>query len=181
MDNESDGDYESSITSESVDESLSSMSEVSDLSDVDVADVDGGQQSDSDPLYDGASISVFESYILCFQYAVRHSLTNVAFTELLQLISAHVPQSRVPTSVYRLKKFFLSILPQGRCKTHDYCADCHQLLLDDETTCDTDDCQNRSSSIKQFITIPLHAQLKRLMEGRRVYVAVFSYAYSYPL
>ena len=43
----------------------------------------------------------------------------------------------------------------GSCT--DYCAVCHQLLSDDETNCS---CQNRSSSsVKQFISIPVHAQL----------------------
>lgn len=51
--------------------------------------------------YDSAEISVFESYLLCFQFAIRHSLTAKAFSELLQLLSVHLPSSSMaPKSIY---------------------------------------------------------------------------------
>ncbi len=51
---------------------------------------------------------MFESYLLIFKYAIRHGLTTKAFTELLQLLSVHVPQgASLPKSVYLLKCFFV--------------------------------------------------------------------------
>ena len=116
----------------------------------------------SQKLYEGAPITAFESHMLCFQFAVRHSLTNVAFTELLQLVGAHLPQCNVPTSVYRLKKFFLDLFPHAKCCTHDYCTDCHRLLKPNQL-CQTAGCGSLNSD--QFISIPLESQLKQLIKG----------------
>lgn len=44
------------------------------------------------PLYDGAELSVFDSYLLLYQYAIRHSITQKAFSELITLVSAHLPK-----------------------------------------------------------------------------------------
>ena len=64
------------------------------------------------PVYDHASLSIMQSYLLIFQYAVCHTLTIKAFTELLQLISVHMPQgASVPKSVHCLKQFFLKAFP----------------------------------------------------------------------
>lgn len=41
-------------------------------------------------LYPGSHVSVFQSQLLVFQYALRHGLTTKAFTELLQLLSVHL-------------------------------------------------------------------------------------------
>lgn len=59
-------------------------------------------------LYPGSHISVFQSQLLVFQYALRHGLTTKAFTELLQLLSVHLPQNAaIPKSVHSLKRFLL--------------------------------------------------------------------------
>ena len=141
----------------------------SDPSEADSCALSDLMQDLSDPafttqLYSNAPISIFESHILCFQYAIRHTLTNSAFNELLQLIGAHLPDAKAPTSVYRLKKFFLELLPQAKCSTHDYCADCHQLLeYGENATCEVPGCPR--TSINQFITIPLKQQIKHVFEG----------------
>ena len=52
------------------------------------------------PLYAEARLTSLQSSLLVFQYAIRHSLTTKAFTELLQLVSVHVlPGAAVPKSV----------------------------------------------------------------------------------
>lgn len=43
------------------------------------------------PLYPDSQLSSFQSLLLVFQYAIRHSLIKKAFTELLQLLSVHLP------------------------------------------------------------------------------------------
>ena len=105
--------------------------EDSDLEVYDEPEVDSEESPNafSLPLYEGAAISVFESHMLLFQYAVRHSLTSKAFSELLQIISVHVPSpSKVPKSVHRLKNFFLKLFPQAKCKVHPYCSACFSLV-----------------------------------------------------
>ena len=43
-------------------------------------------------LYSEARLTSLQSSLLLFKYAIRHSLTTKAFTELLQLLSVHVPE-----------------------------------------------------------------------------------------
>ena len=42
------------------------------------------------PVYPGAELTVLESYLLLFQYSLRHSLTKKAFSELLEVVFANV-------------------------------------------------------------------------------------------
>ena len=107
----------------------------------------------SNPLYDGADISIFESYILGFEFAIRHTLTAKAFSELLQLIAVHVPSSaKMPRSVYCLKKFFLNLFPHAKSRIHSYCSSCHAVLTDN-IACSTWGCEDDMKN--EFISIPL--------------------------
>lgn len=63
--------------------------------------------ADQTPLYPNAELTSFQSHLLLFQYGLRHSLTTKAFTELLQLLTVHLPRgAKVPKSVHHLKRFF---------------------------------------------------------------------------
>ena len=66
-------------------------------------------------LYETSRITVFESYLLLFQYAIKNSLTLKAFTELLQLVSAFLPSSaQIPSSVHHLKQVFIRLFPHAQ-------------------------------------------------------------------
>ena len=39
------------------------------------------------PLYEESKITVFDAYLMLFHYATKHSLTQRAFTDLLQVVS----------------------------------------------------------------------------------------------
>ena len=117
----------------------------------------------SSPLYDDAEISVFESHLLCFQFSIRHSLTAKAFSELLQLLSVHLPSSSMaPKSIYRLKSFFIDLFPHASPTVYPYCATCLS-LLDEEGFCSTEGCQGGAR--EEFISIALAPQLRRILEG----------------
>ena len=60
-------------------------------------------------LFVGSKISTLQSYLLIFQYAVRHGLTTKAFTELLQLLSVHLPQDAKNRS--QPQRFFCRRIP----------------------------------------------------------------------
>ena len=114
--------------------------------------------ADQIPLYPDAQLTSFQSHLLLFQYAVRHSLTTKA---LLQLLSVHLPQgARVPKSVYHLKRFFLEAYPEANAVRHYFCACCQRPLPSGDSTCD---CGGGSTAM--FITVPLGPQIKRKMEG----------------
>ena len=94
----------------------------------------------SSPLYDNAKISIDESHLLCFQFAIKHSLTTKAFSELLQLLTVHLPSpSMAPKSIYQLKSFFVDLFPHAS-PSLSYCAVCLS-LLDQEGFCSTESCQ----------------------------------------
>ena len=60
------------------------------------------------PLFEGSEVSVLESYLMLLQYSLRHSLTKKAFSELLDLVIAHLPNTaKCATSIYKLKQFLL--------------------------------------------------------------------------
>ena len=115
-------------------------------------------------LYPRSDLSTFQCYLLVFQYAIRHSLTTKAFTELLQLLAVHLPRgAAVPRSVHNLKRFFVDCFPESQSVRHYYCTCCQRTLPSDSSRCQGHGCSGGSSA--EFITIPAGAQLKRMMEG----------------
>lgn len=123
--------------------------------------IDG--RNPSTPIYGGAQVTVFESYVLAFQFSVRHSLTKTAFAELLQLISVHIPKSACyPKNVQRVKHFFLQYFPHATPKVHSYCTYCLS-VVPSNGSCTRVDCPDVNKD--QFISIPLGPQLKKMMEG----------------
>lgn len=87
-----------SIADSDVEDSMSDLEEDSAIKDVYAK------------LYEMADVTVYDSYLLAFQYATRHSLTKTAFAELLQLLSVHLPTSApFPKSVHRINFFFFKI------------------------------------------------------------------------
>ena len=47
----------------------------------------------SEPLYTGAKLTVLDSYLLLYQFFLRHFLSKKAFSELITLISVHLPET----------------------------------------------------------------------------------------
>ena len=86
-------------------------------------------------LYEGSDITLVESNLALFQFAVRHGLSGKAFNELLLLFAAHLPQSsKCSMSVYRLKKFFVENFSNVKARVKHYCSVCHD-MLDSEEPC----------------------------------------------
>ena len=57
-----------------------------------------------EPLFEGSSISVFDSHLLIYQFQLKHGLSNGGLEELLQLIKAHTPHTDgLLKSAYALK------------------------------------------------------------------------------
>lgn len=122
-DSEGPDDYESTVSSDS---DLEYFDEVNESINQDPSESEGTtepellQQTESvlsseldhaskPPLHNGSHITIFQSFLLIFQLAVRHSLTTKAFGELLHLIAARLSQAaQCPKSVSQLKKFSLA-------------------------------------------------------------------------
>jgi hypothetical protein len=115
-------------------------------------------------LYPGAELSTFQCYLLVFQYAIQHSLTTKAFTELLQLIAVHLPKgAATPRSVHNLKRFFVESYPELQPIRHHYCSCCQRPLPSESSICSGRGCSG--GNLATFITIPAGPQLKRVLKG----------------
>ena len=118
------------------------------------------------PLYSGAQLSSSQSNLLIFQYALRHGLTTKAFTELLQLISVHLPSgTHIPKSVHKLKRFMLQSFPNAEAMQHFYCGCCQRSLQSADARCTGNGCSAGDTKPCTFITVPIGPQLRRMMEG----------------
>ena len=115
----------------------------------------------SDPLYYNSKISVLESHLLVFQYAISHGLSKRAFDELLQLIEVLLPPSKLSKSVYKLKKFFVEVFPDVRTVVYKYCGMCHKRKTNGSVGCAL--CPSNCS--EEFVYIPIANQLKSKLEG----------------
>lgn len=51
-----------------------------------------------DYLFDGSKLTVFQSYLLIMKYALRHGLTKLALSDLLDLVGLHLPNSSMLSS-----------------------------------------------------------------------------------
>lgn len=59
------------------------------------------------PLYEGADLTILDSYLMLYHFALRHCITDTAFSELISLVDTHVPKdAKSATSLYKLRKFF---------------------------------------------------------------------------
>ena len=78
------------------------------------------------PIYEGAQLTVLDSYLLLYQYALRHNLTKDAFSSLISLVVGHLPRSNTviaSLSLYKLKKFFEK---HAEYPLYGYCTKCHR-------------------------------------------------------
>ena len=81
------------------------------------------------PLYDGADLTILDSYLMMYQFALRHCITDTAFSELISLVDTHVPKDAMSaTSLYKLRKFFEFNFNNLGSQLFSYCAKCHRLL-----------------------------------------------------
>lgn len=116
------------------------------------------------PLYDGAKLTVLESYSQLLQYSLCHSLTKRAFSDLLKLVGTHLPTGSM-VSLYKVEKFFLELYGNITFKLHYCCSVCHSLLANKNQTCP----HACSSTAIEFLSIPISNQLKRRLENLTIW------------
>ncbi len=115
------------------------------------------------PLYDGANLSFYESYLMIMQYSLRHALTKQAVSDLLNLVGLHLPAAST-VSLYKLNKFFLDLYEDISFTTHFCCSSCHSLLEATDST-GPNGCVGPPGPAQECLTISLEAQLKRKLKG----------------
>jgi len=118
------------------------------------------------PLFDSSNLTTFDSRLMLLQYSLKHSLTKVAFEDLLKLVNSHLPKGTdVCSSVYKLKQFFSSLNPLVIAEKFYYCEKCYR-LTDAGSLCDGLDCTG--SDIGNFSYIPIAAQFENKLKGENI-------------
>jgi hypothetical protein len=163
-----DSSSSNSFSSSSMDETASSMDENSSGSEDNLPTEDHSQDDELDsegnfdqPLYPGAHLTFFESHLSVFQFALRHRLTKLAFSDLLNLIDNHLPTTNSMVSLYKLKKHFLHLYRDITYTPHFCCSSCHATLSTLESPC-PNNCEDEAM---EFMSLAVAPQLKRRLEG----------------
>ncbi len=113
------------------------------------------------PLFPGSTLTVFGSYFLPLEYSLRHGLTKSAFSDLIGLVSKHLPIGSATTSLYKLRRYFVDLFSDIAYQTHYCCSCCHRHLEEATQPCPS----GCGGDVIDFLTISVEAQLKRRMEG----------------
>ncbi|XP_047239581.1 uncharacterized protein LOC124879195 isoform X1 [Girardinichthys multiradiatus] len=120
-----------------------------------------------EPLYTGSRLTNAQSFLLILSNALRHSLTGVALSDLLDLINIHCPEN-----VLTSKHLFLKELKpiQGHLECHIYCPNCEYYIGNQVTEgqcCVCNSTWDRNSSLKNlnfFLYLPIQTQLEHLLQ-----------------
>ncbi|XP_076876737.1 uncharacterized protein LOC143526043 [Brachyhypopomus gauderio] len=129
-------------------------------------------QLNEEPLYTGSRLTKAQSFLLIMSFVLRHALTGVALSDLLDLINIHCPENIMSTS----KHLFLKVLKpiQGHLQCHIYCPNCEYYIGDKVsegqcTVCST--MWDKDSSLKNgnfFIYLPIQTQLEHHLQRQDI-------------
>lgn len=115
------------------------------------------------PLYDGADLTVWETYLLLMQHSLRHNLTKRAFSDLLKVVGTLLPKSSIGlVSYYKLWKFFMDLYGDLEFSSHFCCSSC-QAAIDDERAACPNGCDE--STPIEYLAVSVGSQLKRKLQG----------------
>ena len=92
----------------------------------------------------------------------EHSLSYASISDMLQLMSASMPQY-VPTSLHLLLKEFAQ--PKDGIEAHRCCGHSTKLLTKD-SICTTPECIAQGLPVSSFIEVKLAYQLRLLFTGK---------------
>ena len=76
-----------------------------------------GSDNLRDPLYEGSDFTTWDGYLRIMNFCLRHTLTKVAVSDLLELIASLLPVAKFTTQ-YKLNKTFLDMYKDISFVTH---------------------------------------------------------------
>ena len=119
-----------------------------------------------EPLYQGADITVCGAYCCIMQFATTNKLTYTAISELIKLLHLICPpQNKLPSSFYKLKKFFNRF---NVAFTHQkVCTKCSAPMTAGTSQCAT--CQDNDDldpkAVGDLIHVPIEKALKTVVSS----------------
>lgn len=116
-------------------------------------------------LYPGVQISETTGRLLIQSLALKHGLTKLALTDILQLVQLHLPLGCKPDS-YKSLYCFNKESTASSAVEHKLCNDCCELI--DDVSADNG-CPH--SKIVKFYELPLDAQLQALFMGKVLFTS----------
>lgn len=140
-------------------------------SDSDSSDYDAEEKNyDRVQIYPNALITVEESILSIMKFAIRHKTTYSALSDLLGLISLHLPREGCKEhlkSLYFLKKAFAAGGQEGDMITkHEYCSACFgPLEKDGDNTCTFCGKENPTKKRHYFLSLNVGEQMKSMFQG----------------
>jgi len=125
----------------------------------------GEEKSRQEPLYEGCKLSEHTAYTMIMLFVHKHSLSNEAFSDLLLIISAHLPQSaKFAKSTYKVKEILKTTIGFQEPILHHYCDIC-QRYCQDGNICENEACRRNNSRMREFHDLRLEDQLKDMLKG----------------
>ncbi|XP_051809331.1 uncharacterized protein LOC110972572 [Acanthochromis polyacanthus] len=158
----SSGEQFSLMHKDSMEESVNEQSYLGDVHDENFAHVD------EESLYTGSRLTKAQSFLLILSFVLRHGLTGVALSDLLDLINIHCPENTLSSSKHLFLKELKPI--QGHLQCHIYCPNCEYYIGDEVSEGQCAVCKtkwDKNSSLKNgnfFIYLPIQTQLKCLLQ-----------------
>ena len=125
----------------------------------------------TEPLYEGSSLTVPTSSVLIMKFALRHKLTQEALADLLRLVKLHCPSpNQCPSSLYQFNKEFRDL--HYPIVLHHFCSACLHVVEIESSEMESKMCTNphcnsdlsSQNSVSSFIEVPVDYQLKTLLE-----------------
>ncbi len=121
-----------------------------------------------EPLYTGSRLTQAQSFLLILSFVLRHGLTGMALSDLLDLINIHCPENTQLTSKYLFLKELKPV--EGHLQSHIYCPNCEYYIGDQDSEGQCVVCHttwDKNSSLKNgnfFIYLPIQTQLEHLLQ-----------------
>ena len=144
--------------------------ENSDQSSSEEMDLDRDVHHDmSSLIYPGASITTEESILSIMKFSIRHKCTYAATTDLLALVSLHLPPNSKKDhlkSLYFLKKAFSAKEQSDETvSVKEYCPNCCALLENESSSCEFCGKARGSRDKNYFLSLDIREQIKEMFKG----------------
>ncbi|KAM9384827.1 uncharacterized protein KZ484_006547 isoform 2-T2 [Pholidichthys leucotaenia] len=128
----------------------------------------GHELENEETLYTGSRLTQAQSFLLILSFVLRHGLTGMALSDLLDLINIHCPENTQLTSKHLFLKELKPIESHLQC--HIYCPNCEYYIGEQDSegqcvVCNTTwDKNNSLKNGNYFIYLPIQTQLEHLLQ-----------------